>query len=210
VSFYPGGAPKDYVSTVSVVEDGKTILEKEIRVNDPLNYKGVSIYQASYGKSANFLFNIGGENVTLQERSRYAKGDLLMMVARFEPDVHSYGPGVMVAYLDQGKPKTAWFLRNVARLKEQTIQGTVIRLDDIKEEFYTGLQVSRDPGIWMVWAGFAFILLGLYVNFFVDYRRIFVRKMADGLIVAGTAMRNKEGFGEEFQKLKGRCHGTAS
>ena len=132
------------------------------------------------------------------------------MIARFESSIHDFGPGVLVAYLDQGEPKTVWFLKDVERLKEQRIQGVNIKLEDIKEDFYTGLEIAKDPGVWVVWTGFALILFGLYANFFIYRRRIYIRNVTDGLIVAGIAFRNREGFKEEFEKLKRKVSGNGS
>jgi len=202
VSFHPGGEPKDYVSSLEVIENGKVVLKKDIRVNDPLNYKGTYIYQASYGSVPSFIFSIDGDKVALKEKDTYEKDGLILMVVRSEKAIHDFGPGVQVAYLDQDEPKTVWFLKNVERLKERNIQGIDIRFEDITEGFYTGLEVSRDPGIWVVWTGFAAILLGLYINFFMYYRRIYIRKVPDGIIVAGHAFRNHDAFREEFEKLK--------
>ena len=41
--------PKEYRSSLTILEDGRPVLTKEIIVNDPLRYKGVSMYQSSYG-----------------------------------------------------------------------------------------------------------------------------------------------------------------
>jgi cytochrome c biogenesis protein len=202
VSFYPGGEPKDYVTTVDVIENGRQVLEKQIRVNDPLSYKGIHVYQANYGKVISFRFNIAGEDVILKERDTFKKGNLLLMVVRFENMVHDFGPGVLVAYLDRGEPKTAWFLKDVERLRERNIGGVDIRLNGIQDQFYTGLEAARDPGVWVVWTGFAMILFGLYINFFVFFRRIYVRKTVDGVVIAGIAHRNREALKEELEKLK--------
>jgi cytochrome c biogenesis protein len=205
VSFYPSGEPKDYVSNVEVLEDGKSVLQKSVRVNDPLNYKGVNIYQSSYGSNPVFAFTIGGERVELGQGGVYKKDKIHLMAVRYEKSVHNFGPGVLVAYVQEnGQPQTSWFLKDVPRLREKSILGTTVRLDDIKEEFYTGLEVSRDPGVWVVWFGFALILFGLYVNFFLYHRRIYLVEVSNGVLVAGTALKNKEGFKEEFDKLKGR------
>ncbi len=202
VSFYPGGEPKDYVSTVEVLDNGRPVMEKQIRVNDPLSYKGIHVYQATYGKTASVSFNIGGEDVILKERDTFKKDNLLLMVVRFEGMVHDFGPGVLVAYLDKGEPKTAWFLKDVERLRERSILGVNIRLNGIQNQFYTGLEAARDPGVWVVWTGFAMILFGLYVNFFVYFRRLYVRKTGDGTVVAGFASRNREALKDELEKLK--------
>ncbi len=53
VSYREDGTPRDFVSRV-VLEDANSglTLRDEIRVNKPLNYEGVKIYQASYGWAA--------------------------------------------------------------------------------------------------------------------------------------------------------------
>jgi cytochrome c biogenesis protein len=210
VNFYPTGEPKDYVSTVEIIENGKVVLGKEIRVNDPLSYKGIRFYQSNYGSAPVFLFTIGGERAALMERETFRKNDLLLMVARFESSVHDFGPGVLVAYLDDGEPKATWFLKNVDRLRDQNLQGVKVSLNDIQEQTYTGLEVSRDPGVFLVWTGFALILFGLYVNFFLRHRRIYLLKVPEGLIVAGMAHRNREDFKKEFEKLIEEIHGHTS
>jgi len=47
--YYPGGAVKDWKSTVTVVEGGAPVLTRVVEVNEPLTYRGFSFYQASYG-----------------------------------------------------------------------------------------------------------------------------------------------------------------
>ncbi len=205
VSFYPTGEPKEYVSSVEVLENGKVVLQKNIRVNDPLSYKGVNIYQSSYGSNPLFIFDVGGERVELGQGSAYKKDKLHLLAMRYEKSVHNFGPGVQIAYVEQnGQPQTAWFLMDVPRLRERSIFGTTVRLQEIKEEYYTGLEVSRDPGVWVVWFGFALILFGLYVNFFLYHRRIYLLQISQGVLFAGTCLKNKEGFREEFEKLKGK------
>ena len=49
VSFYETGAPKEFRSSLTILEAGKPVRQKDIIVNDPLRYKGISFYQSSYG-----------------------------------------------------------------------------------------------------------------------------------------------------------------
>jgi cytochrome c biogenesis protein len=132
------------------------------------------------------------------------------MVMRFAKSIHSFGPGVLVAYTEQGEPRSTWFLRDVQRLRAQKIQGLNIKLEDIQENLFTGLEITKDPGIWVVWVGFALILFGLYANFFVYFRKIYIRYTSYGLIVAGIAFKNKEAFKKEFEKFKIRASENGS
>ncbi len=206
VSFYPGGMPKDYVSRLQIIDGGKSVLQSDVRVNHPLTYKGTTLYQASYGSNPVLRFNIGGEEVKLAQGSAYNRDKLSLMVVRYEREVHNFGAGVQLAYLDGGEPKTVWFLKEVPKMREREIEGVHIKLEDIGEQFYTGLEVARDPGVWVVWTGFALILFGLYINFFMYYRRIYLLRTAEGVLVAGTSPRNKEAFREEFEKWREKAH----
>lgn len=51
VQFYDTGAPREFRSKLTIIEDGKAVLQKDIIVNDPLRYKGINIFQSSYGKA---------------------------------------------------------------------------------------------------------------------------------------------------------------
>lgn len=206
VDFYNNGQPKDFVSSLEVLEDGRVVVKKDVRVNDPLTYKGISFYQATYGDNRIFQFQIDGRSVDLNEGGTFQYGGLVLMVVRYAETVHDLGPGVQVAYLDESEPKAVWFLRDVPRLREQIILGFPIRLQDIKQHRYTGLEVSRDPGLWLVWCGFLLMLCGLYLNFGSYHRRIYLLSKDGGIIVAGMSRKNREVFKREFQRLKERLN----
>lgn len=65
IDFYDTGMPKDFASDLLITDkaSGQT-LEKTIRVNHPLTFNGVTIYQASYGDGGSPLrfktWNLGG------------------------------------------------------------------------------------------------------------------------------------------------------
>jgi len=58
IDFFPTGAPKEFRSNLTVIDDGKEVLTSDIIVNEPLYYKGVRIYQASFGD--------GGSDITFK------------------------------------------------------------------------------------------------------------------------------------------------
>ena len=49
VSYYDNGMPREFRSDLTLIRDGKEVLKRELRVNDPLTYEGITFYQASYG-----------------------------------------------------------------------------------------------------------------------------------------------------------------
>ncbi len=74
----------------------------------------------------------------------------------------------------------------------------VIAIADHVPRYYTGLQVSRDPGVWVVYIGFILMIIGIYVTFFMSHKQVCVEVTADGkksrIRVAGTANKNKTGM----------------
>ncbi|WP_238701794.1 cytochrome c biogenesis protein ResB [Mariprofundus erugo] len=58
IDFFPTGAPKEFRSNLTIIDGGKEVLTSDIIVNEPLYYKGVRIYQASFGD--------GGSDITFK------------------------------------------------------------------------------------------------------------------------------------------------
>ena len=75
----------------------------------------------------------------------------------------------------------------------------------IQKRYYTGLQVTRDPGVWLVYSGFILMIVGCVVVFFMSHQRLVVAVQPDGtglkVTVAGTANKNKVGFRYKLARL---------
>jgi cytochrome c biogenesis protein len=75
VSFYEGSQrPKDFTSQLVILENGREVLKKQIEVNDPLSYKGLTFYQSNYGPAGDATFRF-----RVRER---ASGQTVNVVAR--------------------------------------------------------------------------------------------------------------------------------
>ena len=76
----------------------------------------------------------------------------------------------------------------------------------VKQMYATGLQVARDPGVWLVYIGCGLMLLGLYIAFFMSHRRIWLAVQTNddqktSLLLAGSANKNRVGFSRQFSSL---------
>jgi cytochrome c biogenesis protein len=72
--------------------------------------------------------------------------------------------------------------------------------------YFTGLEVSHEPGQWAVWAGVLLMGLGLALVFYVVHKRIWAVPVRDArgrlmLWVGGTANKNKDAFEHSFREL---------
>jgi cytochrome c biogenesis protein len=70
---------------------------------------------------------------------------------------------------------------------------------------YTGLQVTKDPGVWVVYTGFILLCIGPLIAFFGSHKKLWVRiqerRGQAVLTVAGSANRNRLGFEREFNRI---------
>jgi cytochrome c biogenesis protein len=80
-----------------------------------------------------------------------------------------------------------------------------IKIPPAEERYFTGLQVSRDPGVWVVYTGFLMIIVGCYITFFMSHRQVCVDVTESDqncrVVVTGTANKNKLANERKIQKL---------
>jgi cytochrome c biogenesis protein len=81
----------------------------------------------------------------------------------------------------------------------------VITVADYKTRYYTGLQVTRDPGVWIVYLGFVVMIAGCFITFFVAHERICVEIERRGekaaIAVSGMADKNFTGMENKVKKI---------
>ncbi len=73
------------------------------------------------------------------------------------------------------------------------------------ERYYTGLQVTQDPAVMLVYAGFVIMIIGYFITFFMSHQRVCIEiikgKTKSKIIVTGTANKNKIGMQQKVKKL---------
>jgi cytochrome c biogenesis protein len=78
-----------------------------------------------------------------------------------------------------------------------TIYQTAYNKDETGR-FYSGFQIVRDPGIPLVWAGFAMLLVGLFLSFNFHHRQVWVCAAPGRLVVGGSTNKDLPGFMREY------------
>jgi len=320
IDFYPTGAPKEFRSNLTIIDDGKEVLTKDIIVNEPLYYKGVRIYQASFGDGGSAvglkLFHLDGTadistadskvyssyndkttGVTLeftdfkpfnvenlaepgQPKNFTNLGPAVEFIMRgpglkpvkiksfmnpfIAPDGTNRGSFMLVSLTGDAKDyqpfsfgidftnPQEWKLfhafmrelgqttatdprqRNLEAFKaalkdvfgdkrpegfqqmaERTLQAIqmlpqipwpfIPMLDNFDQVYYTGLQLTEDPGMNIVWIGSAILVIGLCIMFYMPHRKLWliVKPAGDKLEVSLAAMtnRNEMAFEQTFNDL---------
>jgi len=227
---YADGTPKRWWSKLVVVKDGRDTLSKEIAVNDPLVYQGIRFYQAGYGNTGKVDTLVLGVTRTAShetpseislgiDQTVLLDADTSVRIAEFIPDfVVSDGqvytrstqvenPAVHLAVVSRKSGKTInYWLPPIAGFEQNASSPYQFEARDLKLGYFTGLQVSHEPGQWMVWAGVILMGFGLATVFYLVHMRFWAvtARNAKGDLVlwlGGAANKNKEVFEERFQKL---------
>lgn len=213
VSYYDNGMPREFRSDLTLIRDGKEVLKRELRVNDPLTYEGITFYQASYGAI------LKDADVELTDRESGAVRRLVIpfrewvdipgtrdraQILRFDADFRGLGP-VMVLITSRagGEPSGSRILieRDFHGNRVENYNVRVLHATRIP---YTGLQVKQDPGVWLVWLGFAAMLVGIGLTYYVSHRRLWVWAAGEAgtkIVIAGRTNRNEISFEQEFNRL---------
>jgi len=76
---------------------------------------------------------------------------------------------------------------------------------DFSGKEYTGLQLTKDPGVWVVWGGCFLLTLGCYLVFFMSHQRLWVNvenKNGEYVVtMAGTSNKNMLDFTKIFDQI---------
>lgn len=218
IDYYSDGTPKQYYSTLTVVDAGREVEQRVIAVNSPLTYKGVTLYQASYGWAVDGVLKIRGRELqfTAPDRETIPLTDDLRLKAVFYPDYvtdPAGHPGSRSSRPDN--PRVGYFLMqgdrvisySIAGLNEPLGAGNGLGLTFTGYRRYTGLKVAHDPGIPVVYTGAALLFLGLCLSFYVRRRQIWGMIIpAEGgcrVLLAGVAPRQPAGLAGELEELLG-------
>jgi len=216
IEYYDNGMPKTYLSKVSVLEDGKPVTfadgktVHDLEVNKPLTYKGITFYQSSYQAYSDFLVNLTNtksgftQQLIIPPGKKIEAEDGAVAFGVVHTDMHGEAvQRIKVWFTDhQAKASLFWINNDQEAIIKRPSGEYKLR---VKQLYATGLQVTRDPGVWWVYSGCALMLFGLFVAFFMSHRKIWVHIFAeDGrttVVFAGSANKNKIGFEKTFTTL---------
>ncbi len=217
IHFYDNGMPKEYLSRLRIFEDGKEIKAQQIEVNIPLKYKGITFYQASYNPLRNFIINVEPEG----EESRTFPAQF-QKLAKWEEKNLTFGILQAKSARDRLMQVKLWIKQAdeepVVKWVKPSEKIVVTSGDEsytffAKQMYATGLQVAKDPGVWIVYLGCFLMMVGLYVAFFMSHRRIwlvFDKNDSTTIMLAGNTNKNKLGFEKAFVDMEEAITGHKS
>ena len=240
--YHPNGSIKDWKSTLTVIEEESPRLTKTIEVNHPLSYKGHVFYQSSYGWDwQNPTLEIWATKTSdpsslkkvylqLGEKERWDEEALEFAAVRFIPDfiidgnqprtrsLNPNNPAVLIeVFRGEDRISSGWIFSkfpDFSQMHSQEETNFKFELKDIQAAQYSGIQMSRDPGVNFIWAGCALVMLGLFLAFYwppKDIRFILAEteEKKTEIISAGRSQKSALGLESEFTRIMSSFRSTS-
>jgi cytochrome c biogenesis protein len=242
VSFYPSGMPREFRSSLVIIENGEPILQKDILVNHPLRYKGINFFQSSYGELPSELsadsvpeevelkFTSKETGMVYNKKVRFAEQIIIpenlgeFELKEFKDSYNFRGRELGPTLIGTLKQKNGTvvevilplrfpsFDRMSAMVNPQRSDAVLITVEDVAsnpamgaKRYYTGLQVTKDPGVWIVYAGFLMMIIGCIITFFMSHQRICIEVTKKGkknlIAVSGKANKNQLGMSRKVELI---------
>jgi cytochrome c biogenesis protein len=212
LELYDNGAPKEFMSDLVVVKDGQEVYKKTIEVNDPLVYGGLTFYQSSYQGFDDALV-VDIENDASKARKKF----MASYGRQMDWPEENLSFGIINRMQDGGMGRLRYKLwlkaGDQAPVQFWANQGQSVLVErpsgnyllSLRPLFATGLQVTKDPGVWYVYLGCFLMLIGLYIAFFLSHRKVWLYISGSGerstLRLTGTSNKNKIGFENDFAAM---------
>ena len=190
------GTPTEYRSDVILYDGDQEVRRASLTVNNPLTYKGVTFYQASFGQAAQIRVTDAGGNVVFAEAVPFefvsrTNGDApaamvelpaqRLRLELFFPNLTlDAKPEIGTVKLQPGE---LYAQARDARTNAKVGEGAVIAQSDaarlggldvqfVRERRFTLLQVAYNPGIPILFTAAALLVIGLAITFYFPHRRL--------------------------------------
>ncbi len=199
----PQGRAEQYRSIVNVIEPNGNNQSKEISVNYPLRYKGLTLYQADWSLAAITIEIANSPKLQIPiepipELGEQIWGTIIPIEKNGEDPVlvtvdSELGP--VNIYDSDGT-----FLTNLSTNKEAKVKETLIKIINIIPS--SGLLLKHDPGVPIVYTSFAIILIGGSLSI-ISTKKIWVlhEKEQSKIYIGGLSNRNLSGLSKELPEF---------
>lgn len=203
IDYTETGAVDQFYSDLSVIDSqGEELKHKTIFVNEPLRYKGITFYQTNWGISGikvqlnnSPIFRLPMVELNSENQGRIwgtwipLKPDLSEGVSLITKDLQ----GTMFIYDMQGKLVQA--IRTNTPLE---VNGVNLKVVDLIGS--TGLQIKSDPGVPIVYFGFALLMVGVVMSY-ISFSELWALQIDNRFFFGGKTNRAQLAFEKEFLQI---------
>lgn len=203
IDYTPEGDIDQFYSDLSVLDSqGQEVKRKTIHVNEPLRYKGVTLYQADWAiaalqvrvnKSPIFQLPMGlldtGGTGRLWGTWVPTKPDMSSGLSLVAKDLQ----GMLLIYDTSGK-----LVSTVRTGMAVDVNGITLSVADLIGS--TGLQIKADPGIPIVYLGFGLLMISVMMSY-VSHSQIWALQQDGQFYIGGRTNRAQVAFEREMLAL---------
>jgi len=203
IDYTPTGGIDQFYSDMSVLDNQeKEVKRKTIFVNEPLRYRGVTFYQTDWGISAirvqinrSPVLQLPMAKLNTNGQSRIwgtwipTKPDLSAGVSLLAKDLQ----GMLLLYDAKGQ-----LVDTLRPGMSKEINGVKLKIVEVVGS--TGLQIKADPGIPIVYTGFALLMLGVMMSY-VSHSQVWALQKEGHFYVGGRTNRAQVAFEREILEI---------
>ncbi len=199
----PQGRAEQYRSIVNIIDPNGNNLSKEISVNHPLRYKGLTLYQADWSLAAITIEIENSPKLQIPIEAIPALGELAW--GTIIPTQKDGKDPILLTVESELGPVNFYdsdgtLLKTLSINKEVKVKNTLIKIINIIPS--SGLLLKHDPGVPLVYTSFAIILIGGSLSI-ISTKKIWVlhEKEKSMIYIGGLSNRNLSGLSKELPRL---------
>tara|TARA_Y100001968_G_scaffold333191_1_gene394637 strand:- start:15442 stop:16728 length:1287 start_codon:yes stop_codon:yes gene_type:complete len=200
----PLGRPEQFRSKLEISGNNQLPIFKETSVNNPLRFRGITIYQADWSLAAITIQIENSPKIQLPLSPISELGDQVWGVV--VPTTKEGSNPVLIS-LSSEKGPVQIFQEDGSLIttlmpegESKNILGQSIRVLNVLTS--SGILIKRDPGVPIVYSGFAITLIGGLISI-IATRQLWavLEEKKQTLHIGGLCNRNLSGFANEFPNL---------
>jgi cytochrome c biogenesis protein len=203
IDYTEQGSVDQFYSDLSIInKNGEELKHKTIFVNEPLRYQGITFYQTNWGIAGikvklnnSPIFSLPMVELKSENQGRIwgtwipLKPDLSEGVSLIVKDLQ----GTMFIYDMQGK------LIQATRVDMPfEVNGIKVNISELVGS--TGLQIKSDPGVPIVYFGFALLMIGVVMSY-ISFSELWALQQDDRFFFGGKTNRAQVAFEKEFLQI---------
>ena len=203
IDYTETGSVDQFYSDLSIVnKTGEDIKHKTIFVNEPLRYGGITFYQTTWGIAGikvqlnnSPIFSLPMVELNSENQGRIwgtwipLKPDMSEGVSLITKDLQ----GTMFVYDMQGK-----LVQAVRTNMPFSVNGVNVNILELIGS--TGLQIKSDPGVPIVYFGFALLMIGVVMSY-ISFSELWALQKDDRFFFGGKTNRAQVAFEKEFLQI---------
>ncbi len=218
---------QSFVSTVSVTDPrGVAVALGDVEVNHPLRVGSRRVYQSEFTIDENEFARArveyslrgsgarGSLDLAPAEPAAIGDGTITVTALRFLPDFRMgrdgafsassfpSNPALEIEVVSSGEKERGWLFLYHKDFGKRFAAPVDLVLARCEPVYYTGLEVSANPGAGVLFAGFAAATLGLLLMYACNPRIVRGFARPDAIVVAAGEHRWKASFEREFADMR--------